>query len=160
MDTIKGYLDTMFANLPATDSVMRAKEELWGMMEDKYNELIRDGMSENEAVGTVITEFGNLNELTDILGLNDEVPGLSDANDDHVISPNDAENHTSNTHGKSREITYGNATIAAIMSVFWQTVSCLYLSISFITFSWSMTWIIWPIAAILHKLLQSMFREA
>ena len=41
-----------------------AKQELWGMMEDKYNELISEGLSENEAVGTVISEFGNLDELS------------------------------------------------------------------------------------------------
>ena len=49
MDTIKSYLETMFANLPATAEVLKAKDELWGMMEDKYNELINEGKSENEA---------------------------------------------------------------------------------------------------------------
>lgn len=63
MDTIKSYLETMFANLPATTEVLKAKDELWGMMEDKYNELISEGKSENEAVGTVISEFGNHYEL-------------------------------------------------------------------------------------------------
>ena len=70
MDTIKSYLETMFANLPATTEVLKAKDELWGMMEDKYNELISEGKSENEAVGTVISEFGNLDELAETLGLN------------------------------------------------------------------------------------------
>ena len=46
MDTIKSYLETMFANLPATAEVLKAKDELWGMMEDKYNELIIEGKSE------------------------------------------------------------------------------------------------------------------
>ena len=69
MDTIKSYLETMFANLPATTEVLKAKDELWGMMEDKYNELISEGKSENEAVGTVISEFGNLDELAETLGL-------------------------------------------------------------------------------------------
>ena len=63
METIKSYLETMFANMPNTPEVIRAKTELLGMMEDKYNELIQEGKSENEAVGTVISEFGNLDEL-------------------------------------------------------------------------------------------------
>ena len=70
METIKSYLETMFANMPNTPEVLRAKQELWGMMEDKYNELISEGLSENEAVGTVISEFGNLDELSETLGLN------------------------------------------------------------------------------------------
>ena len=50
METIKNYLDNMFANLPHTDEVLKAKNELSQMMEDKYNELIEEGRSENEAV--------------------------------------------------------------------------------------------------------------
>lgn len=73
METIKNYLEAMFANMPNTESVRKAKEELFQMMEDKYNELISDGVNENTAVGTVISEFGNLDELADDLGLSTEV---------------------------------------------------------------------------------------
>ena len=34
------------------------------------------------------------------------------------------------------------------MSVFWPTVTCIYLSASFITFAWALTWVIWPVAAV------------
>lgn len=68
MDTIQNYLDTMFSSLPMTEEVMRAKEELFSMMEDKYHELKAEGKTENEAVGTVISEFGNLDEVAESLG--------------------------------------------------------------------------------------------
>lgn len=78
METIRNYLESMFANLPNTPEVQRAKSELWQMMEDKYNELLAEGISENEAVGTVISEFGNLDELAETLGIEnamkEEVP--------------------------------------------------------------------------------------
>ena len=73
MDTIKDYLEAMFASMPNTAEVRKAKSELLSMMEDKYNEMIADGISENTAVGTVISEFGNLDELADDLGLTKEV---------------------------------------------------------------------------------------
>lgn len=73
METIRNYLDAMFANMPNTPSVIRAREELWQMMEDKYNELIEEGKTENEAVGTVISEFGNLSELAEAIGIEEEV---------------------------------------------------------------------------------------
>lgn len=73
METIKQYLDAMFAGLPNTASVLKARDELSQMMEDKYTELIGEGKSENEAVGTVISEFGNLSELAEELGLKEEV---------------------------------------------------------------------------------------
>ena len=59
METIKNYLETMFMNLPNTPEVRRAKDELGQMMEDKFVELTEAGKTENEAVGTVISGFGN-----------------------------------------------------------------------------------------------------
>lgn len=69
METIRNYLETMFAMLPITFEVQKAKNELGQMMEDKYTELIKDGRTENEAVGIVISEFGNLDELAEELGI-------------------------------------------------------------------------------------------
>lgn len=60
METIKNYLENMFSHLPNTPEVQKAKYELYQMMEDKYNELISEGKSDNEAIGIVISEFGNL----------------------------------------------------------------------------------------------------
>ena len=69
MDTIKTYLESMFSSLPNNAEVRRAKLELGQMMEDKFHELIDEGKSENEAIGTVISEFGNLDELAETLGI-------------------------------------------------------------------------------------------
>ena len=69
METIRNYLETMFASLPNTFEMQKAKNELLQMMEDKYTELITDGKTENEAVGIVISEFGNLDELAEELGI-------------------------------------------------------------------------------------------
>ena len=73
METIKNYLNAMFSNMPDTPEVRKAKAELLQMMEDKYNELLEQGESENNAVGTVISEFGNLDELAEDLGVSKEV---------------------------------------------------------------------------------------
>ena len=73
MNAIRNYLDNMFRNLPNTEAVRRAKAELLQMMEDKYEELIAEGKTENEAVGIVISEFGNLDELADSLGISEAV---------------------------------------------------------------------------------------
>jgi len=73
MNAIRNYLDNMFRNLPNTEEVRRAKSELLQMMEDKYEELISEGKTENEAVGIVISEFGNLDELAESLGIQEAV---------------------------------------------------------------------------------------
>jgi len=72
METILNYLDNMFINFPHTPEVLRAKEDLAEMMEDKYNELIAEGKMQNEAIGIVISEFGNIQELIDELGITDK----------------------------------------------------------------------------------------
>lgn len=73
MDTIKNYLENMFLHLPNTPEVLRAKAELEDMMEDKYYELLEEGKTDNEAVGVVISEFGNLKELSKELGIGEIV---------------------------------------------------------------------------------------
>ncbi len=323
MEVIKNYLETMFANMPNTEAVRKAKAELLAMMEDKYNELLADGKSENEAVGTVISEFGNLDELAEDLGLKDELeeekrtsassprrslsldevngyvamenksalwigigvmlcvssvswPVLFDtlpfnnafgpagmflsifaavgifvynrltgrdfeyiekeackidkATADYiagerkrnismlallkalgivfcaacwvplvamssfnritenvgvvvmfwliglgvffiiysskregaykkVLEINDS-NTISGTYGKKEsEMNYKNSTMASIMMVYWPTVSCIYLIWSFLTFHWHISWIIWPIAGVMHRALEVAFRE-
>lgn len=81
METIRQYLETMFASLPDIPEVRRAKEELLQMMEDKYNELLAEGKSDNEAVGTVIAEFGNLDEIAEELGIRGVMNGEEDSAD-------------------------------------------------------------------------------
>ena len=69
METIRNYLESMFSRLPNTPEVQKAKYELAQMMEDKYTELKEEGKSDNEAIGIVISEFGNLDELAESLGI-------------------------------------------------------------------------------------------
>ena len=77
METIKNYLDSMFGSLPDTMEVKKAREELYQMMEDKYLELKGEGKSENEAIGIVITEFGNLDEIIKELGIQNKEMAVS-----------------------------------------------------------------------------------
>lgn len=317
METIKNYLESMFMTLPNTAEVNRAKMELGQMMEDKYNELISEGKSENEAIGIVISEFGNLDELAEDLGLRavmsdysdknvrvlgmDEIEafiedctraskmvaiavflfiascafpaafssinvmetisivmlfvciaagvgilifrgaemkkweflsqggvGIDYATTQTLTSRRDAKIGTKasflaigialcilsvippifledfhmgvmedmggalflivvaigvaliiissgvtaafdkllslNEDGtvgatytkKGKEKTYSNAKFNKIMSCYWPTVSCIYLAVSFLTFDWHITWIIWPIAGIVNKLIATM----
>lgn len=94
METIKNYLDSMFSGLMRTPKTERAKLELFNMMEDKYNELIAEGKSENEAIGRVISEFGNLSELKEELGLY-ESDAISDTR--RTVSPEEAGEYLSAT---------------------------------------------------------------
>lgn len=69
METILSYLESMFLHLPKTPEVLRLKEEMAANMEDKYIALKSEGKSENEAVGAVIAEFGNIEEIALEMGI-------------------------------------------------------------------------------------------
>ncbi len=313
METIKNYLEAMFSNMKDTPEVRRAKDELLQMMEDKYNELIENGANENTAVGTVISEFGNLDELAEDLGLKEEVETQKINEAEHpkrfvsvdevkaffsakrknavmvaagvflciisVCGPIIYDNNIGvavmfacialaigmfvfsgivmgeweyikkeachidmgtteyakdkkrmfttsralcmtvgvvlcvicwlptvfidNINGRygavslfilvgigvflivyssiiaggfeeilnineagtiagrynDEKISYNNKTIETVMSVYWPTVTCVYLCWSFLTFDWSVSWVIWPIAAIVNKIIQINFSE-
>lgn len=76
MDTIKTYLDSLFASLPDNAKTQQAKTDMLANMRDYYRDLLRDGKSEEEAIGAVISAFGSLDELRADLGL----PVQSDPN--------------------------------------------------------------------------------
>lgn len=108
MDAIESYLENMFARMPQSAEVLRAKRDLLEMMEDKYNELKAAGRSENEAVGAVITEFGNLDELAESLGISTQV---NQATEEEHFRMTDAEvdKYLNETALVSRKIALGVA---------------------------------------------------
>ncbi|MFD1712905.1 permease prefix domain 1-containing protein [Amnibacterium flavum] len=73
MNVVIAYLDTMFSAYPQSPRMLEAKAELQGMMEDAYTGLIAEGRSENEAVGQVIRDFGNLEEVAPVLGIASDI---------------------------------------------------------------------------------------
>ncbi len=83
METIKSYLDNIFGPLPQTDEILRLKQDLLNDMEAKYTELRQYGRTENEAIGTVIAEFGNIDEL--INEMNIAAPSHGQPNPEVVI---------------------------------------------------------------------------
>lgn len=158
METIRNYLETMFKNLPQTEKVLKAKSELLQMMEDKYTELVSQGKSENEAIGTVIAEFGNLDELAGDLGIaevlqkkkdneegQDQVAGTGNANDQ-----DNAEEEPQKNHHKAEKI---------LKTAYWPAITFLYFFISFLTSKWGATWIIWLLAIPIYAVLKTLFSD-
>lgn len=74
MKIIHDYLDSLFLQVPKTLETEKAKNDLLAIMEDHYQELIDAGKSEHEAVGTVISEFGSIDEILQELELEKEQP--------------------------------------------------------------------------------------
>lgn len=69
MDKIRAYVDAMFSSLPNTQAAAEMKQNILENMQEHYQELIAQGMSENEALGTVIAQFGSMDEIKKTLGV-------------------------------------------------------------------------------------------
>lgn len=107
MDAIKSYLENMFLHLPKSPEVIRAKDELSQMMEDKYNQLRSEGRTDNEAVGQVIAEFGNLDELAANLGISNEVNALTAEAEQINLTDEDVERYLAVSRESSRQVAGG-----------------------------------------------------
>ena len=74
MNTIRNYINAMFSSLPKTPEILRLQAEMMENMEDKYNDLIREGKSEHEAVGIILADIGSAENLKAELGITDTEP--------------------------------------------------------------------------------------
>ncbi|WP_080146647.1 permease prefix domain 1-containing protein [Marinilactibacillus piezotolerans] len=90
MNTIHDYVEKMFKHVVKTEETEQLKIDILANMEDRYQALIEEGASENEAVGTVIVEFGNIEEVLDEMGLSQEENHQREYDDIMVVELEDA----------------------------------------------------------------------
>lgn len=69
MQNLKNYVESMFNDFPNTDENLELKSNILDSMENKYEELISQGKTKEEALGTVILRFGDINELKNEYGI-------------------------------------------------------------------------------------------
>ena len=55
------------------------------------------------------------------------------------------------TEENNRPIRFRNKAAETIATIYWPLIVSAYLIISFLTFQWHLTWIIWPIAGVMHR---------
>lgn len=122
METIKTYLENMFMHLPKNREALHAKEELLNMMEDKYLELKNEGKTENEAVGIVISEFGNLNEVAEELGLSQMMKDASEKPDKKVLNTDTVRDFIENRNRASYKVAIG------VLLAIWSPILLILLS--------------------------------
>jgi DNA integrity scanning protein DisA with diadenylate cyclase activity len=63
MENIKKYVNELFKDAPKTKKVKELQEELITNLEEKYNDLIKDGVDEKKAYNDVIAGIGDIDEL-------------------------------------------------------------------------------------------------
>ena len=72
MKAIQQHINFLFQDLPETNEIKRIKNDLYLNAVDRFDELRREGSSESEALGTVIIEMGDREELLESLAYDQE----------------------------------------------------------------------------------------
>ncbi|MCD8356914.1 MAG: permease prefix domain 1-containing protein [Clostridia bacterium] len=85
MNTIRNYINAMFSSLPKTPEILRLQAEMLENLEDRYNDLLREGKSENEAVGIILASIGSAEDLKAELGISEDEPPAQPLEDHSVF---------------------------------------------------------------------------
>ena len=161
MDTIETFLDNMFAPYPATPRLTEARSELRAMMEDAYNDAIAQGKTHNEAVGQVITDFGNLQELAPTLGIAADIqpggaPQAAPAGAPVASEPSRPAGPAPVSQQASWDSNQDDDPFTNLVaSIYWPAAVVIYLLWSFIFDAWDISWILWPVAAVAFAIFAS-----
>ena len=205
---IREYVESLFADAPHTAGASDLKEEIIGNLEEKYDDLTAGGMSAEEALESVKSNIGNVDEL--IAGL--KGPEDTDEKEErerkgrkaaglnavaialYILSPallialalmNEpgigiivmiaciAAATGIKVYGNSVYPKYKKSDDSMVedfkewqsekqmkkekknsySSLLWSIIVVVYLVVSFTTFAWHITWLIFPIGAILEKII-------
>lgn len=68
MKIFEEYIENSFSGLPESAELQNIKQDMLANMEEKYEDLIHSGLSSHEAIGSVIVDFGDVDELLVELG--------------------------------------------------------------------------------------------
>lgn len=79
-ERIVNHINKLFENAPKTRKALELKEELQANSEERYQDLIADGLSQEDAIKNVINSLGNVSEL---------FQGLEDSSVDEVVRYDD-----------------------------------------------------------------------
>ncbi|WP_461225129.1 permease prefix domain 1-containing protein [Lacticaseibacillus suihuaensis] len=75
METLQTYLDGLFKAVPDTPKTRKAKQDLLDLMTDHYHAELASGKTPAEALGLVISEFGDVDEVMDALEVDQPLTG-------------------------------------------------------------------------------------
>ncbi len=60
---IKNYVDVLFSDIPRTNKAIEMKEEVLSNLNDKFDDFIKQGMSETQAYSMAVSSMGDIDEM-------------------------------------------------------------------------------------------------
>jgi len=178
-DRIRAHLESRFAGAPKTRYVEETKQELLANCLDKYNDLISSGLSPEEAYAEVVDGIGDVSELlwqierrgtlAPLPHAKNRLLGLASSTLWCVVSVvyvltsfiffNWAISWVIFLFGGAAQCILAahfrpRYASGLYIGAFWCLVPAIYHLVSFATFAWRTTWIIFPLAVALQQALR------
>lgn len=129
------YVEGVFAEVPSTDKTQRIKEEIIQNLLDKYADLVKSGKSEEDAYAIAISSGGDLSGI------------VADLKGEDVHYNYNYEKQFCKMYEK--EYAREKKKCANFNSMLWPIITCVYLICSFLTYSWSFSWIIFLLGSLI-----------
>ena len=141
-EQIKDYLEKIFVQAPCTQKAIEMKEAILADVLDKYDDMISDGISPQDAYTRAVGSIGDLHKL--IAELRSEQPGFT--------PPSSAKTPKTTAEQSTRRSVY-----KSIKNALWALILVFYFLISFGTGAWYITWVIFLIGGALEHILRAIF---
>jgi DUF4097 and DUF4098 domain-containing protein YvlB len=139
-EKLKDYLETVFAGSAKTQKNEELKEEILANLCDKYDSFIADGALPDEAYRKTISSIGDLSSLFEDL---------------------DKEAHKNETSAHFEEADNHKKVEKKALDIFnailWPVTVILYFIISFATGAWYITWIIFIMATVASRIIETVY---
>lgn len=136
MDTIRNYLDSLFIGVPQSTEIDKLKTDLLANMEDHYHELMGEGKNEQEAIGTVISTFGSIDELLEELDVEKKHQADETETNTASIYLSEAENYWKEYRAASLQVASGVLFISLSFAsfLFFCSAGYVFMGISCLIF--------------------------
>lgn len=141
---IRVYVEALFDGALKTEEVVEVREEILQNVIDKYEDLVADGKSEDEAYRIAVSGIGNINELLQSIGSDRNANGFN---------PYDSDADSK----KVEEADEKNPVVKSINSAIWAVGTVIYFVVSFATGAWFITWLIFCITDSITEVVKAYF---
>jgi len=164
MEILKNYVDTMFRDFPDTDDSQQLKESILESMTEKYYDLIDEGKSDAEALGAVLAQFGDIEELKEAYEVKEDKSGFhleikASSKESILLSGSIIAFLIIGFGWGIWHPTWSLIPIAALASVKGSLMSyatILYIILGAWFTLWHPSWLIFPIAALLTSVFKNL----
>lgn len=98
MDTLRNYVESVFAQLPLTPEVSEQKKAMLSKMQEKYQQLKSDGKSEHEAISGAIAAYGNIDDFISSDKSDIPAPPAATHENEVFLSPEQVDEYIDHRH--------------------------------------------------------------